>query len=70
LHPTTDKIFQICPRFRILVMGKTGVGKSSLINHAFGVQETLASNVQPGQADIEKEYISPQNDKFVLHDSK
>ncbi|OAX32018.1 hypothetical protein K503DRAFT_702794, partial [Rhizopogon vinicolor AM-OR11-026] len=25
---------------------------------------------QPGQADIEIEYISPQNDKFVLHDSK
>ncbi|OAX34159.1 kinase-like protein [Rhizopogon vinicolor AM-OR11-026] len=25
LHPTTDKIFQICPRFRILVMGKVRI---------------------------------------------
>ncbi|OAX34157.1 kinase-like protein [Rhizopogon vinicolor AM-OR11-026] len=69
LHPTTDKIFEICPRFRILGIGKTGVGKSSLINHAFGVQKALASNEQPGQANIENEHISEQNDKFVLHDS-
>ncbi|OJA15815.1 hypothetical protein AZE42_09163 [Rhizopogon vesiculosus] len=70
LHPTTDEIFRICPRFRILVIGKTGVGKSSLINHAFGVQKALASNEQPGQADIDTEHISQQNDKFVLHDSQ
>jgi hypothetical protein len=24
----------------------------------------------PGDADIDHEFISPQNDKFVLHDSK
>ncbi|KIK34233.1 hypothetical protein CY34DRAFT_98380 [Suillus luteus UH-Slu-Lm8-n1] len=58
------------PRFRILVIGKTGVGKSSLINHIFGVEKTIASHDKPGDASIDHEFISPQNDKFVLHDSK
>ncbi|KAG2052281.1 hypothetical protein BDR06DRAFT_1009775 [Suillus hirtellus] len=70
LQPTTDEIVQICPRFRILVIGKTGVGKSSLINRAFGVHEAIASTHKPGEADIDHEFISPQNDRFVLHDSK
>ncbi|KAJ8588887.1 hypothetical protein M405DRAFT_862566 [Rhizopogon salebrosus TDB-379] len=67
---TTDDISRICPRFRILVIGKTGVGKSSLIERAFGVKNTLISNLTPGEANINSELISPQNDKFVLHDSK
>ncbi|OAX37669.1 hypothetical protein K503DRAFT_801056 [Rhizopogon vinicolor AM-OR11-026] len=69
LRPTTDKIFEICPRFRILVIGKTGVGKSSLINKAFGV-DTVSSDGKRGEVDINIEFISEQNDKFVLHDSK
>ncbi|KAG1858794.1 hypothetical protein DFJ58DRAFT_781762 [Suillus subalutaceus] len=70
LQPTTDEIIRICPRFRILVIGKTGVGKSSLINHAFGVEKALTSDDKPGGANIDTEFISNQNDKFVLHDSK
>ncbi|KAG1766737.1 hypothetical protein EV702DRAFT_788274 [Suillus placidus] len=70
LQPTTNEIIQICPRFRILVIGKTGVGKSSLINRAFGVHEAIASTHKPGEANIDHEFISPQNDRFVLHDSK
>ncbi|KAG1733789.1 hypothetical protein EDB19DRAFT_1911354 [Suillus lakei] len=70
LQPTTDEISRICPRFRILVIGKTGVGKSSLINHIFGVQNALASHNKPGEASIDHELISPQNERFVLHDSK
>ncbi|KAG2754210.1 hypothetical protein P692DRAFT_20796562 [Suillus brevipes Sb2] len=57
-------------RFRILVIGKTGVGKSSLINRAFGVHDAIASTHKPGEADIDHEFISPQNNRFVLHDSK
>ncbi|KAG2125429.1 hypothetical protein DEU56DRAFT_824995 [Suillus clintonianus] len=70
LQPTTDEIIRICPRFRILVIGKTGVGKTSLINRAFGVHEAMASTHKPGEADIDHEFVSLQNDRFVLHDSK
>ncbi|KAG1889800.1 uncharacterized protein F5891DRAFT_128942 [Suillus fuscotomentosus] len=54
------------PRFRILVLGETGVGKSSLISRVFGVEEMIDL---PG-ASIDHEFTSPQNDKFVLHGSK
>ncbi|KAG2115594.1 hypothetical protein BD769DRAFT_1752585 [Suillus cothurnatus] len=70
LQPTTDEIFRNCPQFRILVIGKTGVGKSSLINYAFGVQNATASHNKPGEVSIDQELISPQNNKFILHDSK
>ncbi|KAG1822295.1 hypothetical protein EV424DRAFT_804447 [Suillus variegatus] len=59
-NPTT------IPRFRILVIGKTDVGKSSLISHVFGVEEMIGLR----GASIDHEFISPQNDKFVLHGSK
>ncbi|KAG2049902.1 hypothetical protein BDR06DRAFT_1011682 [Suillus hirtellus] len=70
LPPTTSGISQNCPRFRILVIGKTGVGKSSLIGSAFGVEKELVAHDKPGDANIKDEVISPQNDRFVLHDSK
>ncbi|KAG2052538.1 hypothetical protein BDR06DRAFT_513188 [Suillus hirtellus] len=70
LRPTTFELFRECPRFRILVIGKTGVGKSSVINHAFGVENTISSHYKPGEVSIDHEFISPENDKFVLHDSK
>ncbi|KAG1744542.1 uncharacterized protein EDB91DRAFT_1246668 [Suillus paluster] len=70
LQPTTDEIIRICPRFRILVIGKTGVGKSSLINSAFGVEKALTSHDRRGDANIDTEFISEQNERFVLHDSK
>ncbi|KAG2343624.1 hypothetical protein BDR05DRAFT_999898 [Suillus weaverae] len=70
LRPTTNEIFRKCPQFRILVIGKTGVGKTSLINRTFGVQNATASHYKPGEASIDHELVSPQNKKFVLHDSQ
>ncbi|KAG1797966.1 hypothetical protein EV424DRAFT_1441295 [Suillus variegatus] len=71
LLPTTSGMIERCPRFRILVIGKVGVGKSSLIDHVFGVgTNTTVAHNQPGEADIDREFISSHNDKFVLHDSK
>ncbi|KAG2081993.1 uncharacterized protein F5147DRAFT_735147 [Suillus discolor] len=70
LPPTTSDIFQNCPRFRILVIGKTGVGKSSLISNAFGVEKQIVAHDKPGDASIDDEFISSQNNRFVLHDSK
>ncbi|KAF7350071.1 G domain-containing protein [Mycena venus] len=65
----TDEILRQCPRFRVLVVGKSGVGKSSLISHAFGVDTKSVSHKERGVCDIHSEIISAQNDRFVLHDS-
>ncbi|KIK11354.1 hypothetical protein PISMIDRAFT_690419, partial [Pisolithus microcarpus 441] len=70
LRPTTEELLNECPRFRILVIGQSGVGKSTLINKTFGIEQASAEFFEPGKADIEKELISQQNDRFVLHDSK
>ncbi|KAI6142235.1 hypothetical protein BKA82DRAFT_4195608 [Pisolithus tinctorius] len=70
LRPTTEDLLNECPRFRVLVIGQSGVGKSTLIGQAFGIEQAVAEDDKPGEADIEKGLTSPQNDRFVLHDSK
>ncbi|KAJ7756664.1 hypothetical protein B0H16DRAFT_1538672 [Mycena metata] len=65
---TTD-ILDVCPRLRVLVVGKSGVGKSSLIDFTFGVDMKSVSHGKRGTSDINYEIISPQNKRFVLHDS-
>ncbi|KAG2139636.1 uncharacterized protein EDB93DRAFT_1106118 [Suillus bovinus] len=45
-------------------------GKSSLINHVFGVETVITSHVNTGEADINHEFISPQNNRLVIHNSK
>ncbi|KAF9488802.1 hypothetical protein BDN71DRAFT_1424471 [Pleurotus eryngii] len=70
LPSTIDDITRVCPRFRVLVIGKTGVGKSSLINNAFGVAAASVSKRKPGVHDINFEIESKDNAHFVVHDSQ
>ncbi|KAJ6460173.1 hypothetical protein C8R45DRAFT_1029632 [Mycena sanguinolenta] len=65
----TDDILRQCPRFRVLVVGRSGVGKSSLISHAFGVDTKSVSHKERGVCDIKEEITSEQNVRFVMHDS-
>ncbi|THH01285.1 hypothetical protein EW026_g1389 [Hermanssonia centrifuga] len=70
LKPTIEGIFEDCPRFRVLVVGRSGVGKSSLINAAFKVDLANVSKLRPGFSNIEQEITTPENPLFVLHDSQ
>jgi len=67
---TIDDIIKTVQRFRILCVGRSGVGKSSLVNHVFGISEAHPSEFRAGEADIDKEFVSTENEFFVLHDSK
>ncbi|KAH7929084.1 hypothetical protein BV22DRAFT_153440 [Leucogyrophana mollusca] len=70
LPSTSSAVLRACPRFRLLVIGKTGVGKSSLIQHAFNIGEVHVSDTTRGEAHIDQEFIAPENERFVLHDSQ
>jgi len=52
------------------VLGKTGCGKSSLINKVFGVEKAHVSHDGPGKADINDGFCPNDNDRFILHDSE
>jgi predicted GTPase len=53
-----------------LVLGKTGCGKSSLINNVFGVERAHVSHGGPGKANINVGFRPNDNDRFILHDSE
>ncbi|KAI6042231.1 kinase-like domain-containing protein [Pisolithus marmoratus] len=70
LQPTAEDLIEQCPRFRLLVVGKPGVGISTLINRIFGVETASVVKDCTGEADIEQEFTSPQNNRLIFHYSK
>ncbi|KDQ14711.1 hypothetical protein BOTBODRAFT_145529 [Botryobasidium botryosum FD-172 SS1] len=66
----TDRIFSELPEIRILVLGKSGAGKTSLIKEAFKVEGIEGTHDERGKSDINKELRSPENPRFVVHDSE
>jgi len=67
---TLDDIIKEVQRFRILVIGRAGVGKSSLINRIFGINIAHSKGREAGYLDIEREFQSEENGLLVLHDSE
>ncbi|KAF7328139.1 hypothetical protein MVEN_02571100 [Mycena venus] len=54
---------------RVLVIGKSGSGKSSLISRIFGVSLKNISHLTAGEANIDHEFKPEENTHFILHDS-
>lgn len=72
LPSQVDETLKGCPQFRILLVGRSGIGKSSLIKHIFNLDPNTIdiAHRRPGKADIEREYSnSSENPRFVAHDS-
>ncbi|KAH9168558.1 hypothetical protein EDB89DRAFT_1991435 [Lactarius sanguifluus] len=59
----------LVPSFHLIYL-QSGVGKSSLINRILGIDVAPVSHLVVGQSDIRREYVSPRNKNFVLHDSE
>ncbi|KAG6330147.1 hypothetical protein ID866_8942 [Astraeus odoratus] len=66
LIPTTDELSQ-CPYLRIL---QSGIGKTTLINRIFGIEDVEPSHGRRGIANIEKPLVSKLNRSVILHQSR
>ncbi|KAG6326279.1 hypothetical protein ID866_12810 [Astraeus odoratus] len=74
LVATTEKVINRCPRLRVLVIGKVVLDFRTLTRYfpddlhtdIYAQQE---KDNQRGNAEIDKEIVSPSNNRFVLHDS-
>ncbi|KIJ95208.1 hypothetical protein K443DRAFT_30718, partial [Laccaria amethystina LaAM-08-1] len=70
LPSQVEQTLDSCPRYVCKL--STGVGKSSLVRYMFNVdpQKIDVAHDRAGDADIELEYESSDNPRFILHDSK
>ncbi|PPQ87925.1 hypothetical protein CVT25_001193 [Psilocybe cyanescens] len=71
LPPMVEATIATCSQFQIVVVGKSGVGKSSLIKHIFNiaVEDIDIFNDCARKADITYGHTSESNMRFILHDS-
>ncbi|KAH9018536.1 hypothetical protein EDB85DRAFT_1897124 [Lactarius pseudohatsudake] len=70
-RPLTSTVRQVLPehfRFRILVVGKSGSGKSSLIKTVFKVDMTAAPESALGKVDINVEFRPGDNRYLTVHE--
>ncbi|KDQ07612.1 hypothetical protein BOTBODRAFT_59904 [Botryobasidium botryosum FD-172 SS1] len=70
LPATAGDVFEICPKFRVLVLGRAGVGKRTLMKRALGVETLQGTNSWRRVCSIGDEIVSPDNSRFVVHDSQ
>ncbi|THU87516.1 hypothetical protein K435DRAFT_842508 [Dendrothele bispora CBS 962.96] len=72
LPSQVEETLAACPQFRILLVGNSGVGKSSLVSSIFNIskEQTGVQHGRAGAADINREYTSLSNPRFILHDSQ
>jgi len=69
LPSVTNEVLGSCSRFRVLIIGESGVGKSSLMKGVFGISCVDVCDTTRGQANVDQEYAARNNDRFVVHDS-
>ncbi|KDR86079.1 hypothetical protein GALMADRAFT_219097 [Galerina marginata CBS 339.88] len=72
LPSRVEETLRECPRFRIVLIGNSGVGKSSLVKAIFNVslKDIEINHDRPGYAEIDRGYTSNENQRFILHDSQ
>ncbi|KAJ7717337.1 hypothetical protein B0H16DRAFT_1611451 [Mycena metata] len=70
LELESKEMLEECPQLRVVVSGKSGVGKTSLIGTTFGIDKNAASHGERGTCDIKEPIVSEQNKLFALHDSE
>ncbi|MCJ1306945.1 hypothetical protein MMC25_000589 [Agyrium rufum] len=57
-------------QFRVLVCGRAGVGKSTLINRVFGIDMTTVSHQAHGIHDIDQGFETDTRPGIIIHDSR